>query len=61
MHSGYDYRDIECEETLNEPVGRKTVRRLDTGAVVKVEELNDVERQRPLAFEEEPKAGETAK
>ncbi|MBE2178893.1 MAG: hypothetical protein IAE97_00270 [Chthoniobacterales bacterium] len=50
VNSGYEYRDIPCEITLNEPVGKKTARRTDTGETVWVRDLTDSERQRTLDF-----------
>lgn len=56
VRSGYEYRDIPCEAVLNEPVNKKTVRRLDTGEVVGVYDLTDSEKQRTLQFENEENA-----
>lgn len=53
VSSGYEYRDISCEITLNEPINKKTARRLDTGEVVWVRDLTDSEKQRTLQFENE--------
>lgn len=51
VNSGYEYRDIPCEITLNEPIGKKTARRLDTGETVWVRDLTDGERQRTMEFD----------
>jgi hypothetical protein len=56
VSSGYEYRDIPCEITINEPVGKKTARRTDTNEVAWVRDLTDSERQRTLDFEETPPA-----
>jgi hypothetical protein len=53
VSSGYEYRDIPCEVTINEPVNKKTARRLDTGEVVWVRELTDLDKQRTFEFENE--------
>jgi hypothetical protein len=52
VSSGYEYRDIPCEITLNEPIGKKTARRTDTGEVAWVRDLTENERQRTLDFSE---------
>lgn len=52
VSSGYEFRQIPCEITLNEPINKKTIRRLDTGEIVGIQELSDYERQRTLKFEE---------
>jgi hypothetical protein len=52
VSSGYEYRDIPCTITLNEPVGKKTARRTDTGETVWVRDLTDSERQRTLDFDQ---------
>ena len=52
VSSGYEYRDIPCEITIGEPVGKKTARRLDTGEVVWVRDPTEGERQRTLEFQE---------
>lgn len=54
LQSGYEYRSVDCTETVGEPEeNRKTVRRLDTNEVVEVRELTNDEKQRKLEFEKE--------
>jgi len=44
VSSGYEYRDMACTATLNEPVkGQKTVRRDDNGEIVRIEEMTDAD------------------
>ncbi len=57
VSSGYEYRDIPCEITLNEPINKKTARRLDTGETVWVRDLTDAEKQRTLQFDVEEGGG----
>lgn len=55
--SGYEYRLVECEETLGAPdANKKTIKRMDTGEVVCVENLSPEENQRVLDFEKEQQA-----
>lgn len=62
IQSGYEYRSVECSETLGEPdENRKTVRRLDLNEIVEVRELSAEERQRALDFEKEGEAELAAK
>jgi hypothetical protein len=57
VSSGYEYRDIPCEVTLNEPVNKKTARRLDTGETVWVRDLTNAEKQLTLQFDAERGGG----
>ncbi len=51
IQSGYEYRSVDCTETLGEPDdNKKTVRRLDLAEIVEVRELNEEEKQRLLDF-----------
>ncbi len=53
VRDGFEYRDIECEETYNDPVnGQKTIRRLDTFETVKIVEMTESDCQRVLDLEE---------
>ena len=52
--TGYEYRDTKCTITINDPVGKKTCRRDDTGETIWVRELTQEEQQRTLAIEIEP-------
>jgi len=53
INNGYDYREIKCEILFDVPeTGYKTIKRLDTNEVVRVEEMTPQELQRDL-FEEE--------
>lgn len=50
-----EWREMECPVTFNDPhVGRKTIRRPDTGEVVAEEAMTPSEMQRPLAFQAPP-------
>ena len=47
--SGYEYRSIECSVTYDVPIkGQKTIMRLDSGAVVKIMEMDDADKQDQL-------------
>jgi hypothetical protein len=60
INNGYDYREIECEIVFNTPIGgRKTTSRIDTGEVVRVEDMSLIERQGSL-FPLPPQANEVA-
>jgi hypothetical protein len=50
---GFETREIECELTLNDPINKKTLRRLDTGEVVWIHDLTNEEKQRTLEFSEQ--------
>lgn len=53
VSSGYEYRDIECTVTFNAPTeGQKTVSRNDSGAVVKIMDMEDHEKQDELPLDE---------
>lgn len=63
IQTGYEYRSVDCTETLGEPEeSKKTVRRVDLGEVVEVREMTSEEKQRSIDFEKEndetPPAGE---
>ena len=45
VSSGKEYRDVKCLWTFNYTQGYKELKRLDTGDVVKHQELSQVERQ----------------
>lgn len=50
--SGYEYRDIECTVTYDDPVaGDKTQRRNDTGEIVKIMPMDESEKQEELPLE----------
>lgn len=50
--SGYEYRDIECTFTYNDPVpGDKTLRRNDTGELVRISPMDESEKQEELPLE----------
>jgi hypothetical protein len=50
--SGYEYRDIPCTVTYDDPAaGEKTVRRGDAGEIVKVMLMDDSENQTELPLE----------
>lgn len=54
--TGYEYRDVSCTVTFDDPApGEKTVRRDDTGDIVKVMLMHESEKQDELPFEEETK------
>lgn len=47
--SGYEYRDIDCTITLDDPIpGDKTMRRNDTGETVKIMQMDESEKQPEL-------------
>lgn len=47
--SGYEYRDIECTVTYDDPIpGDKTLRRNDTGEIVRVFPMDENEKQEEL-------------
>lgn len=53
---GYDFRMIECVVKYDDPRdGMKTIYRTDTGESVRVERMQDAEKQRDLPFVEEKK------
>ena len=53
ISNGYDYRDIECEIRLHFPeVGRKAIIRLDTGEIVRIDEMSKKEMQEEMKFSE---------
>lgn len=55
--NGYEYRNVECEDLLNNPGnGRKTIVRKDTGEVVRTIEMTPDERQEKLPLEPPPDA-----
>ena len=54
--TGYEYRDTKCTITINDPVGKKTCRRDDTGETVEVRHMESMEMQEELQFEEQSKA-----
>jgi hypothetical protein len=55
FNSGYEYRNIECKVLYHEPSpAQKTIMRLDTGEVVKVQAMTFNELQEILPFTEEP-------
>jgi hypothetical protein len=61
IQNGYEYRTVKCTETIGEPdENKKTVRRLDTGEIVEIRELNAEEKQRVLEFEKEQAATDGA-
>lgn len=50
--SGYEYRDIECTVTLDDPVaGDKTVRRNDSNEIVKIMPMEEFEKQQELPLD----------
>ena len=52
INNGYDFRNIDCEVLLNSPeAGQKSIVRLDTGEIVRVEDMTQNEKQEKL-FEE---------
>lgn len=54
LKSGYEYRMVNCTETLDFPtLGRKTISRDDTGADIAVEDMTSAEMQRELIKEGE--------
>jgi outer membrane murein-binding lipoprotein Lpp len=60
VSNGYEYRDIKCGVKFHAPAdGMKQLVRMDTGEVVATEEMNDIEKQAVLAFEEEEEEGES--
>lgn len=63
IQSGYEYRLVDCEETLGSPDGnKKTVKRLDTNETVGVETLTSEENQRVMDFANEQQSnGELTK
>jgi|SRR6478609_2211574 len=55
FNSGYEYRNIECKVLYHEPLpAQKTIMRLDTGEVVKVQAMTFNELQEILPFAETP-------
>ena len=49
INNGYEYRNIECVVSLNDPKeGHKTLTRKDTGEVVKTVSMNSEEKQEKL-------------
>lgn len=57
VQCGYEYRAVDCTETLGEPDdNKKTVRRMDTGEIIEVRELSAEEKQRLLDFRSEQPA-----
>lgn len=49
IQSRYEFRDVLCEEWLDDPKpGKKTVRRTDTQEVVAIEDMTASEMQREL-------------
>ena len=52
VSAGYEYRDIPCTITYDDPaVGEKTMRRDDTGELVKVMMMDESEKQEELPLE----------
>jgi hypothetical protein len=52
IQAGYEYRTVDCTETIGEPdESKKTVRRLDLGEIIEIRELSSEEKQRALEFE----------
>lgn len=50
--NGYEYRDVECKVTYHDPAsGKKTIRRIDSGEVVRVASMNGDEMQDPLPLQ----------
>lgn len=57
IQSGYEYRSVDCAETLGEPDdNKKTVRRVDLAEIVEVRELNEEEKQRLMDFRDDQPA-----
>ena len=53
INNGYEYRYIDCTTVYHDPnTGMKTIRRDDTGEVVKKESMNENEMQGELDFEQ---------
>lgn len=51
INNGYEYRNIECEVSLNTPVtGKKTITRTDTGERVGIEDMDHDELQEVMDF-----------
>ena len=56
LSSGFNHRDVTVETTYGDPgPGKKTTRRLDTGAVLRVEAMTLAEMQSELPFKTEDK------
>jgi hypothetical protein len=54
VSTGYEYRDVDCEMTYDDPKsGQKTIRRLDSGEIVKVMRMDPNEMQEELPIDEE--------
>lgn len=53
INQGYEYRNVECDVLFHEPEPRKkTIRRKDTGEMVKVLTMDESELQEFLPFED---------
>lgn len=49
VNNGYEFRNIDCEISFNNPeAGQKTIIRIDTGEIVKIEDMTQSERQENL-------------
>lgn len=53
ISTGKENRTIDCEVTFDYKAGRVTVRRLDTGEVFEDREMDDLEKQMQLDFEQD--------
>lgn len=60
IESGFEMKETDCEIEFNFPSkGRKTIRRLDTGAIVSEQDMTVIDQERDLPLEGEKKdAGE---
>jgi len=49
INNGYEYRYIDCEVSFNNPeAGQKSIIRIDTGEIVRIEDMTQAERQQNL-------------